>query len=344
LALLVGSHKAITGVCKARLTSHTITGSGKTTLLSVVTDSLQPNLDAAGSIQLPKSSILVPQDDQLHGFFTCRSYLQHYARLAGIGHKPGTKERIDGLLKQLGIWEQADTIVGDLFLKGLSGGQKRRLSIALEALTEPALLCLDEPTSGLDAESALQVMEFLKKYASTGRRVILTIHQPSSFIWQIIDNTILLSKGKLMYGGPRKDMESFFSQCGYPTPVGWNPADHYVTVVNDEFRDHALSVDEWARAFAGWNGVHHQVASDRNFISVGVRPARQGTVLVAFELVYRYFLNLFFNLGLDTGCCVYDNFSHTPICLHRHSRYPHCHVRHVGVDGGCHVLGSWRAQ
>jgi ABC-type multidrug transport system ATPase subunit len=83
------------------------------------------------------------------------------------------EQEIDYLLKELGLAEQAGTIVGDVFLKGLSGGQKRRLSVALEALTRPQNIFLDEPTSGLDAESAYQVMEFLKKYVrkSPGRRV-----------------------------------------------------------------------------------------------------------------------------------------------------------------------------
>jgi ABC-type multidrug transport system ATPase subunit len=87
-------------------------------------------------------------------------------------------------MSELGLADSANTIVGDLFLKGLSGGQKRRLSVALEALTDPNTLFLDEPTSGLDAESALQTLEFLRGYARGGanRRVILTIHQPSTFM------------------------------------------------------------------------------------------------------------------------------------------------------------------
>ena len=207
-------------------------GSGKTTMLSVVTNSIPSNVTAMADVRLSGLSAFVPQDDRLHGFYTCRSYMMHYARLAGIHQEPDIEERIDTLLKQLGLSEQADTIVGDLFFKGLSGGQQRRLSVALEALTEPQNLFLDEPTSGLDAESAFQVMQFLKLYvrAAQGRRVILTIHQPSSFIWELIDHTILLSKGKLMYDGPRFTMEDFFALHEYPTPVGWNPADHYVTV------------------------------------------------------------------------------------------------------------------
>lgn len=82
---------------------------------------------------------------------------------------------------------------------------------------------LTKNSSGLDAESALQVMEFLKNYVNSGkdRRVILTIHQPSSFVWSTIDQAILLSKGKVMYNGRRENMEAFFAHSGYPTPSGW---------------------------------------------------------------------------------------------------------------------------
>jgi len=123
-------------------------------------------------VSLPGPAAFVPQDDRLHGFFTSKSYLEHYSRLAGKTPNP---QEIDNLLQDMGLTDQANTIVGDLFLKGLSGGQKRRLSIALEALTGPKNFFLDEPTSGLDAESALQVMEFLKDYAraAPGRRVRL---------------------------------------------------------------------------------------------------------------------------------------------------------------------------
>jgi ABC-type multidrug transport system ATPase subunit len=101
-------------------------------------------------VHLPGHSSFVPQDDRLHGFFTAKSYMRHYAKLSGFSLPKGElNTKIDTLLSQLGLAEQKDTIVGDLFLKGLSGGQKRRLSVALEALTDPLNLFLDEPTSGL---------------------------------------------------------------------------------------------------------------------------------------------------------------------------------------------------
>ena len=246
----------------------------------------------------------VPQDDRLHGFFTCQSYLQHYARLSGRS-AASAGEEITRMLQTMGLTDQAKTIVGDLFLKGLSGGQKRRLSIALEALSNPQNFFLDEPTSGLDAESALQVMDFLKTYAraAPGRRVILTIHQPSSFIWNLIDHVVLLSKGKLMYQGPRSDMESFFEFAGSPTPTNYNPADHYVTAVNDEFRHHALSVDEWATKYAEYTPTRrgNDVLTKSMVLTQtkqSISTNRTGSPLVVFELTYRYFLNLWFNPGI----------------------------------------------
>ena len=235
--------------------------------------------------------------------------MHHYARLAGLPSNNSTNERIDTLLKQLGLTGQADVKVGDIFIKGLSGGQQRRLSIALEALTSPNNFFLDEPTSGLDAESALQVMDFLKNYAraAPGRRVILTIHQPSSFIWTMIDHVILLSNGKLMYQGPQEQIENFFASAGFPTQHGWNPCDHYVTAVNDEFRDHELSVDEWAQKFLLWTEKQDtelskeirrpSIIKAHNKGHIATQRAGHG-IGVVVELTYRYFLNLWFNPGI----------------------------------------------
>mmetsp|Transcript_12998 Transcript_12998/g.18152 ORF Transcript_12998/g.18152 Transcript_12998/m.18152 type:complete len:249 (-) Transcript_12998:47-793(-) len=161
-------------------------GSGKTTLLSFVTNNIPSNLTARGKLNIPGSAAFVPENDRLHGFYTCKSYLEHYARLSGLPANDETTNCIDELLADVGLAEQANTVVGDIFFQGLSGGQMRRLSIALEALTRPDNLYLDEPTSGLDTESALQVMYFLKRYvrAAPHRPVILSTN-----------NTFLLKTG-----------------------------------------------------------------------------------------------------------------------------------------------------
>jgi len=281
-------------------------GAGKSTLLQLMTDSLPSNANGAADVHMPGTTAFVPQDDLLHGFFTVRSYLKHYANLSGLaGTRAERDAAIDELIKDMGLWEQCNTIVGDVFLKGLSGGQKRRLSICLEALSGPNNFVLDEPTSGLDAESALQVMEFLKKYvlAARGRRVVLTIHQPNGFIWNLVDNCILLSKGQLVYEGPRSEMEAFFALQKHPTPPEWNPADWYVTMVNDEFRNHALSVTEWSKLYREWD-PDVEVSSpwgagrDDPEPLPAVPTARALEVRAIGALTYRYFLNLWFNPGI----------------------------------------------
>lgn len=164
------------------------------------------------------------------------------------------------------------------------------------------------------------MIEFLKSYAreAGGRRVILTIHQPSSFVWQMIDNVVLLSKGKLMYQGSRENMEAFFAKNDHPTPAGWNPADHYVTMVNDEFRNHPLEVDEWAKRYIQWEVTHELggpnsaafTLTDKLDLNIRtesmaavtkkevIETQRNNSFLAVGELTYRYFLNLWFNPGI----------------------------------------------
>jgi ABC-type multidrug transport system, ATPase component len=118
-------------------------GSGKSTLLNFLTGSIQGNLKAKGEVNLAGQMGFVPQHDHLHGFYTCRTYMEHYTRLAGMKINDENTNFAKELLAGLGMDNHAGTIVGDMFRKGLSGGQKRRLSVALEALSRPETLFLD---------------------------------------------------------------------------------------------------------------------------------------------------------------------------------------------------------
>jgi len=282
-------------------------GCGKTALLDFLTGSISGGAIAKGHVKLPAGcgSAYVPQGDRLHGFYTCEGYLKHYARLAGLTPNKETETHIDHLLQSLGLSSHRSTRVGDVFLRGLSGGQKRRLSVALETLTSPSNLFLDEPTSGLDSYSALHLVKFLKHYVreAVGRRVILTIHQPSSFIWEQIDHVVLLSQGNLVYQGSRSLMESFFEANGFPTPPDYNPIDHYVNLVNADFivdeKKNKLNPDEWALAFTEWYANQH-IKNKAN----SQLPCEDGTILrgspftVINELTRRYFKNLLLNPGI----------------------------------------------
>jgi len=134
--------------------------------------------------------------------------------------------------------------------------------------------------------------------------VILTIHQPSTLIWEMLDNIILLSKGRIIYHGPRESMETFFASTGHPTPKDWNPSEHYVTVVNDEFRYHEMTVDEWADKFKNWAPTHaiedhKRTAEEEAQDSAAFRKThRLPSVFTLKELTVRYFMNLWFNPGI----------------------------------------------
>ncbi|EED93260.1 THAPSDRAFT_262120, partial [Thalassiosira pseudonana CCMP1335] len=219
---------------------------------------------------------------------------------------------IASILDEVGLSAQKDTVVGGMFKRGLSGGQKRRLSVALEAITSPLNMFLDEPTSGLDSESALRLMQYLHRYArGERRRVIVTIHQPSSRIWELIDNVVLMAEGRLIYQGRRQQMEDFFTAYGHPVPPNFNPADHYIEALA-ELPIPSPSTDEdcnatesqstaemWYESFRETESV--VIRSDPSNRTLKARKQVQSTLLSSFELIRRSFTGLYKNpvvLGL----------------------------------------------
>ncbi|KAI9891761.1 MAG: hypothetical protein M1814_002511 [Vezdaea aestivalis] len=133
--------------------------------------------------------------------------------------------------KQLGIWGIRDQLVGsdESGARGISGGEKRRVSIACELVTSPSILFLDEPTSGLDAFNAFNVIECLVTLAKQyNRTVVFTIHQPRSNIVALFDQLVLLAKGRVVYSGEFSKCQSYFDQSGYSCPPGFNIADYLV--------------------------------------------------------------------------------------------------------------------
>ncbi|KAI1926574.1 FAD-dependent urate hydroxylase [Ophidiomyces ophidiicola] len=141
------------------------------------------------------------------------------------------EQRVFEVEKQLGIYHIKDQIIGSAEGKGrgISGGEKKRVSIACELVTSPSILFLDEPTSGLDAFNAFNVIECLVNLAKTyNRTVIFTIHQPRSNIVALFDQLILLAKGKTVYSGSFQGCQPYFDHIGYACPPGFNIADYLV--------------------------------------------------------------------------------------------------------------------
>lgn len=108
---------------------------------------------------------------------------------------------VEETIIQMGLSDCADRKIGNWHLRGISGGEKKRVSIALEIVTSPKVLFLDEPTTGLDSASAFFVMQTLRQMAQTGKTVVSSVHQPSSDVFATFDDLCLLSSGETVYFG-----------------------------------------------------------------------------------------------------------------------------------------------
>jgi len=221
-------------------------GSGKTSLLNVLSgrsvtrSKLTVSCDVRlnncavnpASLEIRQQIAFVSQDDSLHIASTPRESLRFSAKLRLS--KETTDDELDRLttqmLKELGLCDCADTIVGGALLKGISGGERKRTSVGVELVTKPSMVFLDEPTSGLDSFSALQLCQVLKKMSNAGASVMFTIHQPASDIFESFDHLILLNKGRVMYNGSVQDVPDYFGTRQQPLPPKYNPADWIMIV------------------------------------------------------------------------------------------------------------------
>jgi len=221
-------------------------GSGKTSLLNILAGRLRTGgrltIEAdvrlnnyvvdPTNMEVRKKIAFVAQDDSLPVTATPREAIRFSARF----RLPATmtNEELNNLtnrmLEELGLQDCADTLVGGTFVKGLSGGERKRTSVGVELVTRPALVFLDEPTSGLDSFNAVQLCQLLKKVANAGSSVLFTIHQPSSDIFHSFDRLLLLNNGRVMYQGSIKDLPPYFSERGHPCPPKYNPADWVMSV------------------------------------------------------------------------------------------------------------------
>ncbi|GMN58913.1 hypothetical protein TIFTF001_028005 [Ficus carica] len=148
------------------------------------------------------------------------------------------KERAKATIREMGLQDTFNTRIGGWGAKGLSGGEKRRVSICIEILTWPKLLFLDEPTSGLDSAASYYVMSRiagLDQMDAARRTIVASIHQPSSEVFQLFDSLCLLSTGKTVYFGPASAANEFFASSGFPCPTLQNPSDHFLKTINKDF-------------------------------------------------------------------------------------------------------------
>uniref|UniRef100_A0A8C0G7G2 ABC transporter domain-containing protein n=1 Tax=Chelonoidis abingdonii TaxID=106734 RepID=A0A8C0G7G2_CHEAB len=220
------------------------TGSGKSSLLDILAARKDPH-GLSGDVLINGApqpanfkciSGYVVQDDVVMGTLTVRENFQFSAalRLPTSVKEREKKERIDQIIKELGLTKVADSKVGTQFIRGVSGGERKRTNIGMELITDPAVLFLDEPTTGLDASTANAVLLLLKRMSKQGKTIIFSIHQPRYSIFRLFDNLTLLAAGRMLFHGPAQNAIEYFKSIGYECEPYNNPADFFLDVINGD--------------------------------------------------------------------------------------------------------------
>ncbi|KAK9904353.1 hypothetical protein M0R45_000789 [Rubus argutus] len=174
----------------------------------------------------------------------------------GADFNSDKKQRVEKLIQQLGLSSARNTYIGDEGTRGVSGGERRRVSIGVDIIHGPALLFLDEPTSGLDSTSAHSVIEKVHHIARSGSTVILTIHQPSARIQLLLDHMIILARGQLMYQGSPKDVSLHLGRMGQKVHKEESPVEHLIDIIQE------------------YDQSEHGVEALAEFARTGVKPPR----------------------------------------------------------------------
>lgn len=200
-------------------------GAGKTTLLNALTFRSSNKVTVSGmrcingipatSNALISQSAYVQQDDLFIGNLTVKEHLVFQALVRMDKHISYEQRmtRVNEVISELALSKCQNTKIGiPGRVKGISGGEKKRLSFAAEVLTNPSLMFCDEPTSGLDSFMALNVVQVLKQLALTGKTVICTIHQPSSELYAMFDKLLLMAEGRIAFLGTPEEADVFFTQ------------------------------------------------------------------------------------------------------------------------------------
>ncbi|XP_031281871.1 ABC transporter G family member 5 [Pistacia vera] len=211
-------------------------GAGKSSLLEILAGKLTPH---SGSILVndnpidkplfKKISGYVTQKDTLFPLLTVEETLMFSAKLRLRLPEPELRSRVKSLIQELGLGPVATARVGDDRVRGISGGERRRVSIGVDVIHDPRVLILDEPTSGLDSTSALQIIDMLKVMAETrGRTIILSIHQPGFRIVKMFNSILMLANGSVLHHGTVAQLGVCLRTMGLQLPLHVNVVEYAI--------------------------------------------------------------------------------------------------------------------
>ncbi|KAJ0578606.1 putative ABC transporter, AAA+ ATPase domain, ABC-2 type transporter [Helianthus annuus] len=222
-------------------------GSGKTTLVTALGGRLGGKLGGTityngkpFSSTIKRNTGFVTQDDVLYPHLTVTETLV-FTALLRLPNSLTSQQKIakaEDVINQLGLTRCKTSIIGGSRLRGISGGERKRVSIGQEMLINPSLLFLDEPTSGLDSTTAQRIVSTLWELAKGGRTIVMTIHQPSSRLFYMFHKVLLLSEGNTLFFGKGSEAMPYFNSIGFSPSVAMNPSDFLLDLAN------GISVDD----------------------------------------------------------------------------------------------------
>jgi ABC-type multidrug transport system ATPase subunit len=251
LCVVLQNGKKILNDITGKLEAGTMTaimgpsGCGKSTTICALTNRIKNGGVVTGNILIngKKTHLMsiqhlvgfVPQDDIMHRDLTVRETLKFQARLKADPRFSGQERRafVNEVLDILGLTHVQHTLIGDELVRGISGGQRKRVNIGCELMGSPLVLFLDEPTSGLDATTTMELIESLETLSALGLTIAMVIHQPRSEVLAKIDNLMLLQRGGWpVYLGPTAKAPGYFEyQLGLTCPPNTAVADFYLDVI-----------------------------------------------------------------------------------------------------------------
>ncbi|MFS7940528.1 putative ABC transporter, AAA+ ATPase domain, ABC-2 type transporter [Helianthus anomalus] len=216
-------------------------GSGKTTLVTALGGRLGGKLGGTityngkpFSSTIKRNTGFVTQDDVLYPHLTVTETLV-FTALLRLPNSLTSQQKIakaEDVINQLGLTRCKTSIIGGSRLRGISGGERKRVSIGQEMLINPSLLFLDEPTSGLDSTTAQRIVSTLWELAKGRRTIVMTIHQPSSRLFYMFHKVLLLSEGNTLFFGKGSEAMSYFNSIGFSPSVAMNPSDFLLDLAN----------------------------------------------------------------------------------------------------------------
>jgi len=249
------------------------------------------------------SSGYVLQHDNLLPNLTVWETLMFVSHFTLNDNEESKEERVQAVIDRLGLSHVTETRVGNADVRGLSGGERRRVSIGVQLVNAPSILLLDEPTTGLDSFAAHNLVLLLKRLAGYGVTVVITIHQPRSDMFRLFDGITILSTGEVVYCGPARSMVDHFVNMGYPCPTYVNPLDFYVDLgtvdYRSEYSQHQTtdSVDVLKKKFLD-SAIHAKTLEEIEFWKKSPKEnvlfyrARSGKHEIMRRMIQRLQLNL----------------------------------------------------